>query len=224
MTQLIAIRPEPGLSATLMAGRALGLDITGTALFEVRPRDWQAPDPGTIDALLIGSANALRHGGENLEQFIRKPVHVVGKTTESAALAAGFKVESVGSGGLQSVLDAVAPPARLLRIAGAEHVPLVPPDGVTITTVIAYESVALPLDPAVLDASDERTIVLLHSAAAAEHFASECNRHGLDRERFEIAVLGPRIAAAAGTDWGAIHVALRPNDADLLALVRSLCQ
>ena len=224
MTQVIAIRPEPGLSASLNAGRDLGLEITGTPLFEIRGLDWDVPDPERFDALLIGSANAIRHGGENLQAFLRKPAYVVGKSTESAARAAGFSIASVGSGGLQGVLDAVEPPVRLLRIAGAEHVPLTPPEGVSFETVIAYESVPLPLDAAMFAGNIGRLIVLLHSAAAAEHFAAECARLGIARSGIEIAVLGPRIASAAGKEWRAILVSPRPNGADLLAMVRGLCQ
>ena len=222
MTRILAIRPEPGLGATLEAGRELGLDIGGHPLFEIRPLDWTAPDPADFDALLIGSANAFRHGGENLALFLDKAAHVVGRATESAAREAGFAVASVGTGGLQNVLDAIEAPLRMLRIAGAEHVPLDPPQGVTIETVIAYESVALPLDPRLLGI-DEPTIVLLHSAVAAQHFAAECARLEMDRSAIAIAALGPRIASAAGKGWRAIHVSPRAEDTALLAMVRGLC-
>ena len=224
MTRIIAIRPEPGLSATMDAARQLGLSITGTPLFEVRPVPWDAPDPANIDALLIGSANAIRHGGVNLAYFLDKPVHAVGKATEKVAAKAGLTVASVGKGGLQNVLDALTPPLRLLRLAGADHVPLDPPSGVNIHKVIAYESAALPLDAALLNETGERTIVLLHSAAAAAHFTMECNRLDIDLMKLEIAALGPRIASAAGKGWAAIHISERPDDRRLLAMVGSLCQ
>nr|WP_255548202.1 uroporphyrinogen-III synthase [Erythrobacter ani] len=201
----------------------MGLPVRGSPLFEIRPRQWKAPEPTHVDALLIGSANAIRHGGQQLQRFLGKPVHVVGKTTEKAAKEAGFAIGSVGEGGLQNVLDAVPAPARLLRVAGAEHVPLEAPDGVTVETAIAYESVALPLDRALVEWG-ERTVILLHSAVAAEHFAAECDRLELDRSHYEIAALGPRIASAAGKGWGAIHVSESPNDAALLAMVKALCQ
>lgn len=224
MTRILAIRPEPGLSSTLNAARDPGLAITGVPLFEIHPLEWKAPDPDSIDALLIGSANAIRHGGQTLTQFHNKPVHAVGESTKKVAAEAGFTIRSVGAGGLQNVLDNITPPARLLRIAGAEHVPLTAPRGITITTVIAYESVARPLDPAVIGSLDERVIVLLHSAAAARHFASECARLEIDRGSIELAALGPRIASSVGKGWGAIHVCEHPDDAALLAMVHSLCQ
>lgn len=223
MTRIIAIRPEPGLTATLVAGRERGLAMIGVPLFEIRPLAWECPDPGTIDALLIGSANAILHGGSNLARLAGKPVHAVGQATADAARDAGFDVASSGSGGLQDVLDAIAGPSRLLRIAGAEHVALSPPEGVVIDTVIAYENAALPFPETLVQALAEPAIVLLHSAAAASHFAKQCTRLGIGREQVELAALGPRIGAAAGTGWRAVHIAPRPADRDLLEMVRKVC-
>jgi uroporphyrinogen-III synthase len=89
--------------------------------------------------------------------------------------------------------------------------------------VIAYESVNLPLPSKLAGALADRPVVLLHSAAAAAHFAHECRRLGLDRGSITIAALGPRIASAAGQGWRAIHVAASPNDAFLLEMVHETC-
>lgn len=224
---LIALRPEPGLAATLERARAMGLRVSGQALSEIRPLAWDCPDPAGIDGLLIGSANAILHGGEHLARLTGKPVYAVGEATAAAARAAGFTVAMTGSGGLQGVLDAVPAPSHLLRIAGEEHVPLMPPPGVTFAEVIAYRAVMLPLDPAApLLASGQETaqpLVLLHAAATAAHFAAECDRLGLLRSAITLAALGPRIAAAAGAGWGAIHIAPRPDEAALMQLAFDLC-
>lgn len=223
MTNILAIRPEPGLTSTLTAALAMGLDIEGQPLFEIHPLEWDCPDPDHIDALLIGSANAILHGGEQLETLKDKPVYAVGETTASAARDAGFDVALAGTGGLQNVLDNVEPPARLLRIAGAEHVPLDPQGGVTIEVRIAYESRALPFIASSAWEVDGSPIVLLHSAAAAQHFARECDRLGLNRSEIALAALGPRIAKAAGDGWRSVHVAPHPNDAALLEMTRDIC-
>jgi len=128
-----------------------------------------------------------------------------------------------GSGGLQGVLDAVPPPARLLRIAGEEHVELAVPEGIALETVIAYRSVPMPLDPVAELLGRGGVLVLLHSAAAARHFAEECDRLGLARGRVALAALGPRIAAGAGEGWQAIHVAATPDDTALLEMARNVC-
>lgn len=225
--RILALRPEPGLAATLAKARAMGLAVTGHALSEIRAVDWECPDPEGIDGLLIGSANAILHGGPALARLADKPVYAVGEATAAAARAAGFAVAMVGSGGLQGVLDAIDAPCHLLRIAGEEHVPLTPPEGVSFAEVIAYRSVHLPLDPqaALLASGPDQAapLVLLHSAATARHFAGECDRLGLARAGVTLAALGPRIAAAAGKGWAAVHTAAEPDEGTLLQLVFDLC-
>jgi uroporphyrinogen-III synthase len=220
---LLALRPQPGLAATLEKARAGGAVITGHALSEIRAVDWDCPDPARIDSLLIGSANAILHGGENLAHLRSKPVFAVGEATAAAARAAGFVVAMTGSGGLQGVLDAISAPCHLLRIAGEEHVLLTPPDGVTFAEVIAYRSVPLPLDAQAPLLEAGGALVLLHSAATARHFAAECDRLGLTRGAITLAALGPRITAAAGEGWAAAHTAATPDEGALLQLAFDLC-
>jgi uroporphyrinogen-III synthase len=223
MTLVLAIRPEPGCTATVEAGRGLGLDIAPSPLFEVGPVAWLAPSPDVYDGLLLGSANAVRHGGAALDAFRGKPAYAVGEATAREAEAAGFPVAQVGQGGLQSLVDTLAPPLRLLRLAGAEHVPLAPPAGIEIETRIAYESVPLALPQATAERLREGALVLFHSAAAARHFAGECERCGVSRGAIAVAALGGRIAAAAGPGWRDVRVAAEPREAALLALARDMC-
>ena len=221
---LLVLRPQPGLSATVAAAQALGLAVEGVALSQIAPAVWDAPDPATIDGLLIGSANVFLHGGRAMESLRDKPAYVVGQATADAARAAGFAVADVGEGGLQRVLDQLTGPLHLLRIAGEEHIPLAAPQGVRITTRIAYRSEPVPLDPAAGVLGNGGVIALLHSAASARHFAAECDRLSIDRAAVVLAALGPRIAAAAGVGWGAVHIARRPDDAALLELACDLCK
>lgn len=224
MTFVLAIRPEPGCSATLGAGRAAGLSIEGCPLFEIRPLAWDAPPADSIDGLLLGSANAVRHGGTALESYRSKPVYAVGSATAAAAEAAGFTVAAIGPGVLQKLVDKLAPPLRLLRLTGAEHVPLAPPQGIEVIVRVGYESVPAPLPNALAERLRGGALVLLHSAAAARHFAAECDRHGVSRDALRIAALGPRIAAAAGEGWGEVRSAAEPSEAEILALTRQMCQ
>ena len=221
---VVTIRPEPGFTSTVAAGREAGLAITGEPLFEIRPLAWSAPSVDTVDGLLIGSANAIRRGGAQLTPFTGKPVFAVGSSTADAARETGFPVQRVGEGVLQDLLDALSGQRlRLLRLTGAEHVPVTPPAGITVETRVAYESEALPMSPALARTLADGALVLLHSAAAARHFAKECDRLDVDRARIALAALGPRIAAAAGEGWAALRSADRPNDPALLALAREMC-
>ncbi|KRA82758.1 uroporphyrinogen-III synthase [Altererythrobacter sp. Root672] len=225
MTALIlTIRPEPGCTATVEAGRELGLTIEGCPLFALRAVEWDPPAPENIDALLLGSANAVRHAGPALDQFRGKPVYSVGAATGKEAEAAGFPVAVCGQGVLQPVLDGlVGQQLRLLRVTGAEHVPLYPPPGISVETRIAYESMGLQLPDALAGRLASGALVLLHSAAAARHFAGECDRCGVSRSCVALAVLGPRIAEAAGEGWATVRSASVPAEAALLALASDMC-
>ena len=226
---VIIIRPEPGCAATVAAARALGLEAHGFPLFAVGPLAWQAPDPATVDALLIGSANAPRHAGAALARYAGKPAYVVGEATAEAARAAGLTVVATGEGGLASVMGAIAPAhRRLLRLSGRERVDLVPGDGIILTERVVYASEPQAMPSALARLLSARalpnSLVLLHSAESARHFAQECDRLGLDRARVHLLALGQRVAAAAGAGWADISTAARPTDPALLALCRQLCQ
>ena len=221
---IFAIRPEPGLAATIAAGHQAGLGIEGAALFAIRPVAWSPPEPAGVDGLLLGSANALRHGGRALAVFQGKPAYVVGAATADAARQAGLAIARTGSGGLQQVLDGLeGHKLVLLRLAGAEHVPLRPPQGVTVVERIVYEAIAMPMPPDLAGQLRKGGVVLLHSAGAARHFASECSRLDLPRSTIRLAALGPRIAQAAGGGWAAVAAAADPRESVLLALARDMC-
>lgn len=223
---LVVIRPEPGNATTLAAARALELKVHGEPLFRIVATAWEPPPAANFDAVLIGSANALRHGGPALDRYMALPAYVVGQTTAKAARQAGFAVEATGFGGLQDLTTKLARDGRkrVLRLAGAEHVALDPPPGTAIATNVVYQAEALPLKPACAALLAEGAVVMLHSAAAARHFAAECERHTIARGSVVLACLGPRIAAAAGDGWASVASAERPDDAALLALAARMCQ
>lgn len=221
--RLLSIRPEPGAAATLAAGHARGLKIASVPLFALVDRAWEPPSPDSVDALLLGSANAVRLAGPGLGVFAGKPVHAVGQATAEAARGAGLTVASTGEGRLQTVLDRVAPPRTLLRLAGEEHVPLSPPAGVSLVTRIVYAAEPKPL-PAVAEALlHDGAVVLLHSAAAARYLAAECDRLEVDRGQVSLAAMAPRIADAAGGGWRDCRAAATPDEQALLALAADLC-
>ncbi|MEY4160360.1 MAG: hypothetical protein RLZZ136_981 [Pseudomonadota bacterium] len=224
MIPLIVIRPQPGCSATVAAAANLGLDAKAFPLFAVSPQPWTAPPPDAADALLIGSANALRHGGSQLAALRHLAVYAVGEATATAALEAGFAVAATGSGGLQRVLDRIPAGTRVLRLAGADHVPLTPPPGVRLAARIIYTSVPQPMPDDLANQLAQGAVVLLHSGEAAAHFAAECARLGVPQDAVHLAALAPRVAEAADTGWASLSVAPTPQDAALLALAAQLCQ
>ena len=234
---LLVIRPEPGNARTLAAARTLGLVARGIPLFVVELRAWEPPDPARFDAALLGSANALRHGGAALARYTALPIYAVGATTAAAARTAGFTVAACGEGGLQALLPHLAADGRkrVLRLSGEAHVPLDPPPGMTIETAIVYAARALALPASAVSPKTLEglgCVVALHSGEAARHFAAECDRLGLDRAGIALCCLAPRVAEAAGAGWAETRVAptskrLGPKhsgEAALLALARDMCQ
>jgi len=67
-------------------------------------------------------------------------------------------------------------------------------------------------------------IILLYSAASAQHFAKECKRLGVDCANISLAALGPRILAAAGSGWAEARAAPGPSESELLAMARDMWQ
>lgn len=225
MIPVIVIRPEPGCDLTIDAARKLGLDAFGFPLFEVKPVAWEPPEPDSVDALLIGSANALRHAGGALSAFRGKPAYAVGETSAHAARASELDVVATGESGLQAVLDLVQNRHRkLLRLTGESRVDITPPDGVTVTERIVYRSEPRPMPAGLIETLKQPVLALLHSAEAARHFSEQCDVHGIDRKIIRIAAMAPRVTEAAGSGWAHIATATQPSDEALLALAREMCQ
>ena len=222
---LFVLRPEPGLRVTLETARSMGLDAVGCPLFSVEAVPWEARAASEFDRLLVGSANAFRHGGEKLEKLLKLPVLAVGEATMEEAKDKGFMVARTGTGGLQTLLDGMeGKTRRLLRLAGEDHVELAPPAGIEIETVIVYRTEPRKITDDIAVRLREGGVALLHSGEAAKRLAAECERLEMLKSRITIAALAPRIAEAAGEGWRAVHSAPHPIDGELLELAEGLCQ
>lgn len=215
MRRLVIVRPEPGASATARAAAEMELEPLVMPLFEVRPIAWSAPDPVTYDAILLTSANAARHAGEELDKLKGLPAHCVGEATASSAAEAGLSVGQTGARGATGLLDALPASLRLLHLCGL-HRKATEEARQKIDPLPVYESaeVARPLD------GIEGSVVLLHSPRAASAFA---RRVGTDRSTIAIAALSPETAKAAGDGWEQVEAAGEPTGAALLAIASRLC-
>lgn len=221
---VFVLRPEPGLTSTLVAAFERGLAARGMPLAQVEPVAWKAPaEP--FDAILIGSGNAIRHGGAELDKVRHLPVYAVGEATAQTAREAGMTLELVGQGGLQALLDSLDDtPRRLLRLAGETRLPLYSPSSTTIVTVITYAAKFLSLGAAQARMLGRGGVVMLHSGEMARHFALQCETLGVDKGQLVIAAMAPRIAEMAGAGWHSVHIAPARNDASLLEMTAGLCQ
>ena len=220
---VIVLRPEPGQTATLVAAHEAGLRSFGMPLCAVESVAWTAP-PRTYDGFLIGSANALRYAGEELAKVAHLPALCVGAATAEAARHAGLRVERVGQGGLQSLLDGLEGETRtLLRLAGETHLPLMPPPGIAVELVVTYRAEYHRLTRPQARFLANGGTVLLHSGEMAAHFGTQCDAQGIERTLISCAALAPRIAEKAGPGWREVAVAHTPNDTALLAVAKRLC-
>jgi uroporphyrinogen-III synthase len=182
-------------------------------LFRIEPLDWNAPDPADYDALLLTSANAIRHAGPKLVQFAQLPAHAVGRSTAVAARDAGFKIGTVGSGNVADLLSALPSSLRLLHLAGEDHRPV---DDARIDRRIVYRASAVS-DPGLPPLNG--LVIAVHSPRAGARLAELAAEHA----SASIAAISDAAAAACGEGWGDVSVAAEPNDKSLLVLAASLC-
>lgn len=221
MRPLVIVRPEPGASATAMAARELGLEPIVLPLFEVRPLEWQPPDAGGLDALLLTSANAIRHGGPGLDGLRALPAHCVGEATAEAARDFGFRVASVGSGRVDPLLQSLPNALRLLHLCGFHRSePKTPRQFIRVIPVYVAEELSTPAGFREIEGS----IVAAHSPRAAARISELAGEAGVNRERVSLAAISPRAAEAAGTGWQAVLTAEEPSDSALLAIAARLCK
>ena len=214
MTRLLVLRPEPGASATVDRARAAGLDATSVPLFEIEPVEWDAPEAGSFDGLLLTSANAIRVGGERLKELRGLKTYAVGAATAEEAREAGFDIAATGDSGVDRLLGSIDSSLKLLHLCGADRrKPLEARQ--KITPVAVYRAAPIQ-SPDLSDVSG--SVVLIHSPRAGRRFAELVS----DRSSIAIAAISPA-AAAVGDGWKSVDVAHQPSDEALLALAARLC-
>lgn len=217
MIPLVIVRPEPGASATAQAARRLGLEPVVMPLFAVEPLEWTAPDPRDFGALLLTSANAIRHGGPALDALRSLPAHCVGEATARAAREHGFDVASVGPGRVDALLDSLPGELRLLHLSGLHRrEPKAPRQAIHVISVYRAEEIA---DPARFEEL-RNCVIAVHSPRAGARIGELCSA----RDRIAIAAISPETAEAAGPGWKARLSAEEPSDTALLAIAAELCK
>jgi uroporphyrinogen-III synthase len=219
MRRLVVLRPEPGNAATAARAVAAGYAVLRLPLFTVLPLAWAAPDPHDHDALVLTSANAVRHAGAALARFAALPAIAVGEQTAAAARDAGFAVVAVGSSDAAALATMLAERgvSRALHLGGRDHAAVA---GV-LHAVAVYASEPANVAPADL-AAVAGQVALLHSPRAARRLAALLDGGGVARADVTLGAFSPAIAAAAGTGWRAVAVAATPSDAALFASIVAL--
>lgn len=221
MSRPIAVlRPEPGNRVTAVAIEAAGRHAIRLPLFVVAPVEWTPPDPAQFDALVLTSANALRHGGAGLAALRDLPVHAVGDVTAEAARRMGFEVATTGNGGAAELLAAseAAGVRRALHLAGRDR--SVEPGGIVAEVVTVYDS-----HPRVMVGYELRalagSVALVQSARAGARLAQLVDGMDMDRGTIALVTVSARAAEAAGTGWEEVVIA-SPDGAALVEAALAL--
>jgi len=215
MAQVLVLRPEPGASATLARARELGLEAVAVPLFEIEPVGWEAPEANGFDGLLLTSANAVRCGGDQLQELRGLKAYAVGEATAAAARDAGFDIAATGDDGVERLLGSIEPDLRLLHLCGEDR-RAAQDARQTITPLAVYRGKQIDRPQLPQPAG---SIALIHSPRAGRRFAELVT----DRSGAVIAAISAAAAEAAGAGWKSIEVAERTEDEALLALAARLC-
>ena len=211
MRPLAVLRPEPGAGRTAARASALGLEVRLIPLFTIEPLQWDAPEPAQFDALILTSANAVRHGGPELDKLKSLPVQAVGEATAAAAQEAGFAIASVGEGGGRDLR--LPDGQRALHLTGRDHVGL---DADMTIAIYEARQVEAPAGVERLDGC----VVAVHSPRAGRRLAELV----ADRSRIAVAAISEAAAQACGSGWEKVAAAPQPTDDALLALAARLCE
>ena len=215
MRRLVLLRPEPGLSASMARARDLGIEFIAAPLFRVEPVAWALPDPARYDALLLTSANAIRHGSDRLAQLTHLPVHAVGSATAEAARKADFTIASVGEAGVAALLDTLPADLALLHLAGQDRHDVATDRRIDVRIVYRSVAIAEPRLPPF-----DGLVIAVHSPRAGARLVAVAGA----RPAAAIAAISAAAAAACGPGWQSVDIAAAPDDASLLALAARLCQ
>lgn len=222
---LLILRPLDGALQTARRAKDLGLRTVADPLFTVESIAWTGPAAQGFDALLLTSANAVTYGGAQLDIYKPLPVLAVGQKTATAAENAGWHLAITGDSSGQQLLDQL--PAdqycNILWLAGEQHSALDPGER-QLQIVPVYRSRAIALGEKATACLQEETVILVHSARAAQHLVSELDRLQIKRDRHHVVAFSAKVAKAVGQGWRSVHPAERPDDDALLSLATGLCQ
>ncbi len=213
MSKVVILRPEPGASATLARAEAMGIAAVAIPLFEVTAVDWVAPDAADYDALLLTSANAVRHAGIQLSALSTLPAYCVGTATAAAAQRAGLGVAETGKGNAADLAERMPGELRFLHLTGRDHRAMP-----GVTEIAVYDSVAINPPPS-LDPLNGG-VAMVHSPRAGARLAQLVT----ERRDIAIAAISPAAAMACGTGWRRVEAVEAPIDGALLELAAALCQ
>jgi uroporphyrinogen-III synthase len=232
--RLLVTRPEPDAAATAARLAALGHQPLVQPLLRISfndpPRELERPA-----AILITSQNAVRAlgGWPQTKEWRDVPVFAAGPATARAASALGFSDIRTGAREAASLADTVI--GNVVRGSGPVLYPAardragalaggLTARGYDVRTVEAYQADAVgSLTPHVREALAAGTIdgVLLYSGRTAKAYLTAADAEALNAAlaRPEYFVISQHVADIVGSTGGRVHVAARPDEDSLMALI-----
>lgn len=219
---VVILRPQPGADATAARARAFGLTPVIYPLFAVEPLAWMPPDPAEFDALMLTSANAVRHAGPMLAVYLGLPVFAVGDATARAAAEQGFVKIQVCGPDAQATARTIerAGHRNVLHLRGQDVRPFDP--GALAVTAIATYCAAHCGDEAGLAAMlRPGSVALVHSPRAGERLS--CLTGPLQRQHISVVAISNAALTACDPGWKQALAADAPDDADMLAMALQIC-
>ncbi len=237
--RVLVTRPQPGAGATARRLVELGFEPIVLPLTEIRALSLDPlPDSATIDAMVVTSANALRHAGPALlAPFLDKPCFAVGAETAASAAKAGFGRVVAGPGDavglVRLVTDSLSAGAGLLYLCGRVRVSniedLLRKKGMHVAVHETYDApeIVYPAGELMVRlASEPPDAALLYSARAATALGrvmSEPQVEPLFAETVFLCISERVAVAFPGVAPERVFVAATPDEAGLLGLLGQHC-
>lgn len=221
--RVLVLRPEPGASRTAALLGQAGMEPVVYPLFDVEALAWEPPDADAFDALLLTSANAVRHAGPALARYGALPCYCVGEATAAAARDAGLADVRVGGGDAATTVPLLLADgrSRVLHLGGSD-VRSFDSLGMHIERVAVYRAVEHgDADGLVAVVRATRPVAaMVHSPRAGERLAALLpapHRNGI-----ALIAISDAAASACGPGWRDMIAACDRSDAAMIAAAQKL--
>jgi len=232
---VLVTRPQPDAARTAAKLAQLGHEPVMDPLLTIEPITIGEIPAGPFAALAATSANAARIAGAlvELDPMRVLPLYAVGTSTAEAAHAAGFETVIDADGDAAALAKVLMRDlrrgARVLHLAGEERArelgTLIADSEIFVDVLVLYRvRAADALGPAAeFLASGGIDAVLHFSPRSAAAFAAVAEREGLveGARKARHLCLSLAVAARLASLGVRAEVAARPNEAALLALLKS---
>jgi uroporphyrinogen-III synthase len=231
--RVLVTRPQPDAARTATRLSALGHEAIIDPLLQFEALEIRKFPAGPFAAVVATSANAMRAATSGaLEPFRNAPFYAVGSHTAAAARDAGFEkvTDCHGDAAALAAMIAreIAAPALILHLAGEERAQdlgqLLAPHGIEVEVLELYRmQPAERLGTSAALIGSGLDAVLHFSPRSAATFVALAEREGLATvaQKLRHLCLSQAVADALAPLGVRPEIAARPNEAALLALLKS---